>query len=49
MDYCLFKLKFTSSVHIGDSSMATSLETADFVIRADTLLLCSLPYCIGPV
>lgn len=36
MNYCLFKFRFYTPLHIGDSSMATSLETADFIIRADT-------------
>ena len=37
MNYCLFKLNFSTPLHIGDSSSARSLETQTLSLCADTL------------
>lgn len=37
MNYCLYKLKFTTPVHIGESDRADSLATARMTLCADTL------------
>lgn len=37
MHYCLFKMKFSAPLHIGDSSSARSLETQTLSLCADTI------------
>ena len=49
MTYCLFKLKFTSPVHFGDSETAHSLDSGLITCHADTLFsaLCHAAYAMG--
>lgn len=49
MNYCLFKLKFTSPVHFGSGSMAHSLDTGEMTCHADTLFsaLCHSAAVLG--
>lgn len=49
MNYCLYKLKFNTSVHFGSSVSATSLESAKINFCADTLFsaLCHISNKMG--
>ncbi len=49
MSYCLFKLRFTTPVHFGDSELAHSPDTSAMVCHADTLFsaLCHAAYSLG--